>query len=120
MGKRLFVGGLPWEATSSELQELFTKAEVGTVVSAEVKVDRMSGKSRGYGFVEMSTDEEAAEAIKMLNGTELGGRQIKVDEAQPPRERQGGFGRPGQGGFGGGHGSHGGFNQGSIRSKRRY
>ncbi len=117
MGKRLFVGSLPWEATTEQLQELFAKAEVGTVVSAEVKVDRMTGKSRGYGFVEMSTDEEAAEAIKKLNGAEMGGRQIKVDEAQPPRERQGGFG----GGFGGGQSDHrGGGDRGFTRGGRRY
>lgn len=111
MGKRLYVGSLPWEATNDQLNELFAK--VGTVVSVEVKVDKFSGKSKGFGFVEMGTDEEAAEAIRQLNGTEMGGRLIKVDEAQPPRERQSGFG----GGFGGGRG---GFDRGSVRSKRRY
>lgn len=118
MGKRLFVGSLPWEVTTEQLQDLFAKADVGTVVSAEVKVDRMSGKSRGYGFVEMSTDEEAAEAIKKLNGTEMGGRQIKVDEAQPPRERGEGFG--GQGGGFGGHRGGGGGDRGFVRGGRRY
>lgn len=121
MGKRLYVGGLPWEATNDQLNELFAKA--GTVVSAEVKVDKFSGKSKGFGFVEMSTDEEAAKAIKELNGQEMGGRQIKVDEARPPEERRDRFGGPG--GFGGGQGGGfrghgGGFDRGSVRSKRRY
>ena len=116
MGKRLYVGGLPWEATDKQLTELFAKA--GTVVSAEVKIDKFSGKSKGFGFVEMSTDEEAEKAIKELNGQEMGGRQIKVDEARPPEERRDRFGG---GGFGGGYGGgRGGFNQGSVRSKRRY
>lgn len=107
MGKRLYVGGLPWEATDDQLKELFAKA--GTVVSAEVKIDKFSGKSKGFGFVEMSTDEEAAEAIKQLNGSEMGGRQLKVDEARPREERPGGD-------FGG----HGGAGRGFVRGPRRY
>jgi RNA recognition motif-containing protein len=115
MGKRLYVGGLPWETTNDQLTELFTK--IGTVVSAEVKVDKFSGKSKGFGFVEMGTDEEAAKAIKELNGQEFGGRQIKVDEARPPAERGDRFG----GGFGGGRGGFNrGFDRGSVRGKRRY
>ncbi|HEY6073385.1 MAG TPA: RNA-binding protein, partial [Anaerolineales bacterium] len=111
---------LPWEATDKQLTELFAKA--GTVVSAEVKIDKFSGKSKGFGFVEMSTDEEAAEAIKTLNGSEMGGRQLKVDEARPPVERGDRFGGGGYGGgYGGGQGGHGGgFSQGSVRGKRRY
>ncbi len=85
MVKKLFVGGLPWATTDDDLQAEFSKA--GTVVSARVIMDRDTGRSKGFGFVEMATDEEAQAAINMMNGAELGGRRIVVNEAQPPRER---------------------------------
>ena len=83
-GKRLFVGGLPWATTDAELSDFFAKA--GTVVSAKVITDRATGRSKGFGFVEMSTEEEAAEAMK-LDGTELGDRKIVVNEAKPMEDR---------------------------------
>lgn len=85
MGKKLFVGGLPFATTSEELEKLF--ADAGTVESANVITDRMTGRSRGFGFVEMSSDEEAKEAIKKLNGNKLGDRDIVVSEAKPREER---------------------------------
>lgn len=85
MGKKLFVGGLPFETTNGDLENLFAK--VGQVESASVITDRMSGRSRGFGFVEMSTDEEAEKAIKELNGNDVGGRNIVVAEAKPREER---------------------------------
>lgn len=92
MAKKLFVGGLSWDTNDSSLREFFSQA--GTVVSANVITDKFSGRSRGFGFVEMSTDEEAEKA-KNLNGQMLDGRAIVVNEAKPlePRERQfsGGF-----------------------------
>lgn len=101
MAKKLFVGGLSYETTDSTLKEAFSQA--GTVESAVVIMDKMSGRSKGFGFVEMSSDEEAQKAIEMLNGKDLDGRNITVNEARPmePRPpRQGGGGR----GFGGGRG----------------
>lgn len=86
MAKRLFVGSLPWSTTDQELQEFFAPA--GQVVSATVITDRMSGRSRGFGFVEFATDEEAAKAVEMFNGKELGGRAIVVNEARENRDRQ--------------------------------
>jgi len=80
MGKKLFVGNLPFSATSSDLEALFS--EVGTCESASVITDRDSGRSRGFGFVEMSSDSEAEEAITKLNGTELQGRTLNVGEAK--------------------------------------
>lgn len=85
MGKKLFVGGLPFATTSEELEKLF--ADAGTVESANVITDRMTGRSRGFGFVEMSSDEEAKEAIKKLNGNKVGDRDIIVSEAKPREER---------------------------------
>jgi RNA recognition motif-containing protein len=91
MAHKLYVGGLSFETTSEELRTLF--AQVGTVESATVVTDRFSGRSKGFGFVEMSTNAEARQAISELNGKMLGGRTITVDEARPPRQsggRQGG------------------------------
>jgi RNA recognition motif-containing protein len=85
MGKKLFVGGLPYETTDGELEKLFS--EQGKVESATVITDRNTGRSRGFGFVEMSSDEEAAKAIEKLNGSEVGGRNIVVAEARPREER---------------------------------
>lgn len=85
MATKLFVGSLPWETTSEDLEQLFAKA--GQVVSAAVITDRMSGRSKGFGFVEMSTDEEAQKAVKELNGADIAGRKIVVSEARPREDR---------------------------------
>lgn len=101
MAKKLYVGGLSYSTTSDALKEAFSAA--GNVESAIVITDKMSGRSKGFGFVEMSSDDEAAKAIDMFNGKELDGRTITVNEARPfePRpKREGGFSRGG--GFGGG------------------
>ncbi|HOD83893.1 MAG: RNA recognition motif [Planctomycetes bacterium ADurb.Bin126] len=100
MGKKLYVGNLPYTTQDADLEQLF--APHGTVESAQVIMDRMSGRSKGFGFVEMSTDEEAQGAIAALNGQDLGGRALTVNEAKP-REDRGGGGR-GRGGYGGGGG----------------
>jgi len=94
MGKKLFVGGLPWKITEDELRNAF--AQYGTVESATIIVDRMSGRSKGFGFVEMSTDEEAQAAIAKLNGQDMGGRNIIVNEARPMRDEAGGGGGGGR------------------------
>ena len=104
MSTKLYVGNLAFQTTSEELQELF--AQAGTVESASVVEDRMTGRSRGFAFVEMSTPEEAAAAIEQMNGREVGGRALKVNEAKP-RENRGGGGGGGRG-FGGGNRSGGG------------
>jgi cold-inducible RNA-binding protein len=91
MARKLYVGGLSFETTDAELKALFEQA--GKVESAVVITDRFSGRSKGFGFVEMSTNAEAKQAISELNGKVLGGRTITVDEARPPRQggaRQGG------------------------------
>ncbi len=109
MGKRIFVGNLPFSATDQVLQETF--AQYGTVESAKVITDRMSGRSKGFGFVEMSNDTEAQAAIDKLNGAEYEGRTITVNEAREMQPREGGGGgggRPGgRGGYGGGGGGGG-------------
>ena len=94
MGKKLFVGNLSFNTTSADLESLF--AEMGTCESATVVMDRDTGRSRGFGFVEMSSASEADKAISSLNGRDVGGRQINVSEA---RAREGGGG--GRGGFSG-------------------
>ena len=101
MSTKLYVGNLAFQTTSEELQELF--AQAGTVESASVVEDRMTGRSRGFAFVEMATKEEAAAAIDQFNGKEVGGRALKVNEAKP-RENRGGGGGGGRGGFGGNRG----------------
>jgi RNA recognition motif-containing protein len=109
MGKKLYVGNLPFSANDQTLMDTF--AQVGTVESARVIMDRDTGRSKGFGFVEMSTDEEAQEAISKFNGQDFGGRAMTVNEAKPmaPREGGGGGGRGGGGGgFGGGRGGGGG------------
>lgn len=85
MAKRLYVGGLSYNTTNDSLKGAFEQA--GTVVSATVITDRMSGRSRGFGFVEMSTDDEAAKAIELFNGKELEGRTVVVNEARPMASR---------------------------------
>ena len=97
MAKRLFVGSLSYDVTQPQVEELF--ATVGKVSSADLITDKFSGNSKGFAFVEMSSDEEAEKAIKELNGKELGGRAIVVNEARPREERpsggsnRGGFSR---------------------------
>ncbi len=98
--KKLYVGGLPYSVTEGTLQEIF--AAHGTVESATVISDRMTGRSKGFGFVEMSSQEEAQAAIDKLNGTDLEGRNITVNEAKPRQPRTGGGGGGGYGGGGGG------------------
>jgi len=87
---KLYVGGLPYSVTDDRLQEIFTPH--GTVESARVITDRMTGRSRGFGFVEMSSQAEAEEATKNLNGTDLEGRSLTVNEAKPQEQRSGGGG----------------------------
>ncbi|HJP92115.1 MAG TPA: RNA-binding protein [Pyrinomonadaceae bacterium] len=103
MSKKLYVGNLAFQTTSQDLQELF--AQAGTVESANVIEDRDTGRSKGFAFVEMSTQEEAASAIEQFNGKEVGGRALKVNEARP-RENRGGGGGGGRG-FGGNRGGGG-------------
>ncbi len=103
MAKKLFVGGLSFNTTDDTLREAFSA--IGTVESATVIIDKMTNRSKGFGFVEMANDEEAQKAIEALNGKDLDGRNITVNEARPmePRApRQGGF-RGNRGGFGGGN-----------------
>ena len=101
MAKKLYVGGLSYDTTENALKEMFAKA--GTVESATVITDRMSGRSKGFGFVEMSSDEEAQKAIETFNGKELDGRSLTVNEARPMEDRpKRDFDRGGRGGFGGG------------------
>jgi RNA recognition motif-containing protein len=123
MGKKLYVGNLPFSATDDVVSGHF--AQCGQVASAKVIVDKMSGRSKGFAFVEMTTDEEAQTAIDQLNSTDLEGRKITVAEARPqesrggdrggsrPPRRGGGFGGGGGGGgFGGGFGGGGGGGRG--------
>lgn len=103
MAKKLFVGGLPWATTSDDLQALF--AQAGSVTSANVIVDKMTGRSRGFGFVEFENDAEADSAIEMFNGKEYNGRTLAVKEAQPMADRpKRSFGGGNRGGQGGGYG----------------
>lgn len=97
-GRKLYVGGLPYSVSDRQLEELFSSH--GTVESARVIIDRMTGRSKGFGFVEMSSQSEAQSAIDSINGTDLEGRSLTVNEARPRTPRPGGGG--GGGGFGGG------------------
>jgi RNA recognition motif-containing protein len=100
MGSKLYVGGLPYSATEQQLSDLF--AAHGTVASAKIIADKFTGQSRGFGFVEMSSDSEAKAAITALNGSEMGGRSLTVNEAKPmERSGGGGFGGGGRGAGGG-------------------
>ena len=90
MNKKLYVGGLPYAVTEDKLQEIFSAH--GTVESARVITDRFTGRSRGFGFVEMSSEEEAQTAIDSLNGSDLEGRSLTVNEARPQEDRGGGGG----------------------------
>ncbi|HEY3244601.1 MAG TPA: RNA-binding protein [Phycisphaerae bacterium] len=106
MAKKLYVGNLSFDMSSSELQQLF--AQHGTVESAEVITDRSTGRSKGFGFVEMASDQEAQAAITALNGQQHGGRALTVNEARPKESRGGGGGGGGGGGRGGRGGGYGG------------
>jgi RNA recognition motif-containing protein len=112
MGKKLYVGNLSYDTDSSGLEQLFSQH--GTVQSAEVIADRDTGRSKGFGFVEMGSDQEAQAAIAALNGTDYEGRALTVNEAKPRENRPGGGGgggggrRGGGGGYGGGGGGGGG------------
>ena len=96
MGNKLYVGNLPFSATDDSLREIFGQA--GQVESARIITDRDTGRSKGFGFVEMSTDQEASEAIRKFNGTELDGRSLTVNEARPMTPRDGGGRGPRDGG----------------------
>src|SRR5205807_10362320 len=109
MATKLYVGNLSFQTNSEDLRAHF--AQAGNVESASVVEDRMTGRSRGFGFVEMSTPEDAGAAIEQLNGKEFGGRNLTVNEARPRTDRPGGgYGgnRGGGGGYGGGGGGYGG------------
>ena len=106
MATRLYVGNLSFQTTSDDLRDHF--AQIGNVESAQVVEDRMTGRSRGFGFVEMTSPEEAAAAIDQLNGKEFGGRNLTVNEARPRADRGPSGGHGGRGGYGGGGGGYGG------------
>jgi RNA recognition motif-containing protein len=103
MGQKLYVGNLPFKVEENELQELFSRC--GNVASVTLVRDQATGRARGFGFVEMSSDEEAQNAIDTFNGSDLGGRSLTVNEARPKTPRSGGFG--------------GGFNDGGDSGRRR-
>ncbi len=122
MGKKLYVGNLSYSVTDSDLQELFSAH--GTVESAQIIVDRDTGRSKGFGFVEMSSNDEAEAAISALNGQQHDGRALTVNEAKPKESRgggggggrgYGGGGGGGRGGYGGGGGGGGGYGGGGGR-----
>ena len=101
MGKKLYIGNLPYSVDDAALQSEFGK--IGSVTSAKVITDRETGRSKGFGFVEMDNDADANTAIEKLNGFSMGGREINVSEARPQAPREGGGGgRGGGGGYGGG------------------
>ena len=109
MATKLYVGGLPYSTQEDALKEVF--AQAGSVTSAVIIMDKMSGRSKGFGFVEMGTDEEAQSAISMFNGQEFEGRKLTVNEARPMEARPprtggngGGYGGGSRGGYGGGNG----------------
>lgn len=100
MEKKLYVGGLPYDVTEDQLRTMFT--ECGQVNSVRLITDRDTGRSKGFGFVEMGTDEGAQAAIQKLNGSTVGSRTLTVNEARPQEKRPGGFNDRGSGGRGGG------------------
>ena len=110
MGKKLYVGNLSYDVDSSALEQMFSA--FGTVQSAQVISDRDTGRSKGFGFVEMGSDAEAQAAIAGMNGKQMDGRSLTVNEAKPREDRGGGGGRGGhgggRGGYGGGRGGYGG------------
>ncbi|MDR3633393.1 MAG: RNA-binding protein [Isosphaeraceae bacterium] len=108
MGKNIYVGNLPYDTTGDDLVQLFQT--YGAVTSGQVIIDKFSGRSRGFGFVEMANDDEAQAAIQALNGSPYGGRPLTVNEARPREERGAGGGAGGaRGGYGGGGGGRGGY-----------
>jgi RNA recognition motif-containing protein len=113
MGKKLYVGNLPYSVSDSDLQQMFEAH--GTVTSAQVIMDRDTGRSKGFGFVEMSSDAEAQAAVDAMNGKDINGRPLTVNEARPKPEGGGGGGRGGRGGYGGGGGGYGGGGGGGGR-----
>ena len=121
MSTKLYVGNLSFRTTDEDLREAFSQA--GTVESANVIQDRETNRSRGFGFVEMASAEEAAKAIEMFNGKDIGGRNVTVNEARPKTDRggggRGGYGGGGRGGGGGGYGNdRGGYGGGGGRNDR--
>ena len=106
MSAKLYIGNLSFDTTTQDLETLF--GEFGTVESTNIIEDRDTGRSRGFGFVEMSSKEEGEKAISELNGKEVDGRELKVNEAKPQEKRAGGGGGGGRGGYGGGGGNRGG------------
>jgi RNA recognition motif-containing protein len=106
VGKKLYVGNLSYSVTSASLEEMFSS--FGTVTSAQVIEDRDTGRSKGFGFVEMADDNAAREAIKGMHEKEVEGRPLTVNEARPREDRGGGGGGGGRGGYGGGGGGGGG------------
>ena len=109
MATKLYVGNLPFRVRDEDLQSLFQQA--GAVQSVNIIRDKVSGQSRGFGFVEMASAEDGEKAIAALNGQEIGGRTLNINEARPKTERGGGGGGGGgrdRGGYGGGRGGHGG------------
>lgn len=113
MGTKLYVGNLAYSVDKSRLEEIF--GEFGTVASAQVIMDRETGRSKGFGFVEMGSDQEAQAAISALNGKNFDGRNLTVNEARPQEPRSGGFGGGGGGRRGPGAGGGGGFGGGGGR-----
>ena len=115
MGNKLYVGNLPFSATDDSLRDLFGQA--GTVTDVMIALDRQTGRSRGFGFVTFSTDEEAAAAIEKFHGSDMEGRTIQVNEARPREDRPRGGGGGGGGGYrgGGGGGYRGGGGGGGYR-----
>lgn len=121
MGRKLYVGNLPYSVDSSELEQMFSAH--GTVVSAQIISDRETGRSKGFGFVEMSSEDEAQAAIAAMNGADHNGRPLTVNEARPKEDRGGGGG--GRGGYGGGggrgdRGGYGGGGRGDRGGRDRY
>ena len=122
---KLYVGNLSFKTTEDELRSAF--GQFGSVTDVYVAMDKMTGRPRGFAFVTMGTADEAKSAAEKMNGTDVGGRQLTVNEARPKEERSGGFGGGGGGrGFGGGGGGRGGFGGGGgggrdrDRGERRY
>jgi hypothetical protein len=115
MGNKLYVGNLPYSVRDNDLEQAFS--QFGSVTSAKVMMERDTGRSKGFGFVEMGSDAEAQAAISGMNGQALGGRSVVVNEARPMenRPRSGGYGGGGGGGYGGGGGGYGGGGGGGRR-----
>jgi len=125
MGKNIYVGNLPYDTTGDDLVQLFQS--YGTVTSGQVIIDKFSGRSRGFGFVEMANDDEAQAAIDALNGTPFGSRPLTVNEARPREDRGGrgggggGYGGGGRSGYGGGGGGgRGGYGGGGYGGEGGY